>query len=75
MTLVIGIVHALFRLTVNADRTAGMLQRTHISVIPPLGKALTASALTVAGMGASHHDIALAAIIFLIVTTIFHATF
>jgi ABC-type transport system involved in cytochrome bd biosynthesis fused ATPase/permease subunit len=75
MTLIIGIVHTLLRLTVNADRTAGMLQRTYISVITPLGKALTAGAVAVARMTASHHDIALAAIIFLIVTTILHATF
>ena len=75
MTLIVGIVHALFRLTVDADRAAGVLQRTYISVIPSLGKTLAAGAVTVAGMTASHHDIALAAIILLIVTAVFHATF
>ena len=75
MTLVVGIVHALFRLAVDTDCTAGVLQRTYISVITSLGKALAAGALTVAGMTATHHDITLAATILLVVTTVFHATF
>jgi len=75
MALIIGIVHALFRLAVDADRAAGMLQRTYICVIAPLGKALAAGAVTVAGMTASHHDIPLTAIVLLIVTAIFHTTF
>jgi len=75
MTLIVRIVHALFRLAVDADRAAGMLQRAYISVVPSLGKALAAGAFTIAGMCASHHDIALTAIMFLIVTTVLHTTF
>jgi len=42
---------------------------------PALRKALAAGIVTVAGMLAAHHDIALTAKAFLVVGTVFYATF
>ena len=75
MTLVVGIVHALFRLAVDTDCTAGVLQRTYISVITSLGKALAAGSVTIAGMTSSHHNIPFTAIIVLIIAAILHTAF
>ena len=75
MTLIIGIVHTLLRLTVNADRTAGMFQRTCIGIISLLRKALTACIVTTIRVFAAYHDIPFAAALILIVRTVFHTTF
>ena len=76
-TLIITVIDALYRLTVDADRMAWMRQGAAES-IPPLSllrKAFTAGSVTVAGMLAAHHDITLAAQTILIIGTIFHNTF
>lgn len=76
-TLIITVIDALYRLTVDADRMAWMRQGA-AERIPPLSllrKAFTAGSVTVAGMLASHHDITLAAHTILIIGTIFHNTF
>jgi len=75
MTFVIGIVHALHRLTINTDRPAGMLQRAHVSVLALLGKALAAGSVTVTGVAAAYHNVSLAAIILLIIAAVCHTTF
>ena len=76
-TLIITVIDALYRLTVDADRMAWMRQGA-AERIPPLSllcKAFTAGSVTVAGMLAAHHDITLAAQTILIIGTIFHNTF
>ena len=76
-TLIITVIDTLYRLTVDDDRMAwmrlGIAER--FSSLSLLRKALTAGAVTVAGMLASHHDITLAAQTILIIGTIFHNTF
>jgi len=70
MTFIVGIVHTLFRLTVDADGSAGMVEGADIGVATPLGKALATGFVTVAGMAASHHDISFTAAILLIITAV-----
>ena len=76
-TLIITVIDALYRLTVDADRMAWMRQgiTERFSSLSLLCKAFTAGSVTVAGMLASHHDITLAAQTILIIGTIFHNTF
>lgn len=76
-TLIITIIDALYRLTVDADRMAWMRQgiTERFSSLSLLCKAFTAGSVTVAGMLASHHDITLAAQTILIIGTIFHNAF
>ena len=62
-TLIITVIDALYRLTVDADRMAWMSQGA-AERIPPLSllrKAFTAGSVTVAGVLATHHDVSLAA--------------
>lgn len=76
-TLIITVIDALYRLTVDADRMAWMRQGV-AERIPPLSllrKALTAGAVTVTGVLAAHHDVSLAAQTVLIIGTIFHNAF
>lgn len=76
-TLIITVIDALYRLTVDADRMAWMSQGA-AERIPPLSllrKAFTAGSVTVAGVLATHHDVSLAAQTILIIGTIFHNTF
>lgn len=76
-TLIITVIDALYRLTVDADRMAWMRQGA-AERIPPLSllrKALTAGAVTVTGVLAAHHDVSLAAQTVLIIGTIFHNAF
>ena len=76
-TLVIAVIDAFHRLAVNADGSAGMRQGI-AEIIPSLSllcKTFTTGAVTVAGMPAPYHDIALAAQAVLIIGTIFHNTF
>ncbi len=79
MTLVIGIIDTLHRLTVDADRLAGMDYGTleRIPALPLLHEALAAGAVTAAGMLPSHHDISLAAqmLLLIVVGTVLHRTF
>lgn len=76
-TLIITVIDALYRLTVDADRMAWMRQgiTERFSSLSLLCKAFTAGSVTVAGMLASHHDITLAAQTILIIGTIFHNAF
>ena len=76
-TLVIAVIDALYRLTVDADRMAWMRQgiTERFSSLSILRKALTAGAVTVTGMLAAHHDVSLTAQTVLIIGTIFHNTF
>lgn len=76
-TLIITVIDALYRLTVDADGMAWMRQgiTERFSSLSLLCKAFTAGSVTVAGMLASHHDITLAAQTILIIGTIFHNTF
>ena len=76
-TLIITVIDALYRLTVDADRMAWMSQGA-AERIPPLSllrKAFTAGSVTVAGVLATHHDVSLAAQTVLIIGTIFHNAF
>ena len=76
-TLIITVIDALYRLTVDADRMAWMSQGA-AERIPPLSllrKALAAGAVTITGMLTSHHDVSLAAQTVLIIGTIFHNAF
>ncbi len=75
MTLIITIIHTSDRFAINADRPAGMFQRTCIGIISLLRKTLTACIVTAVRMFAAHHDIALAAALIFIVGTIVYATF
>ena len=76
-TLIITVIDALYRLTVDADGMAWMRQgiTERFSSLSLLCKAFTAGSVTVAGMLASHHDITLAAQTVLIIGTIFHNAF
>ena len=76
-TLVIAVIDALYRLTVDADRMAWMRQgiAKRFSSLSLLRKALTAGAVTVTGMLAAHHDVSLTAQTVLVIGTIFHNTF
>lgn len=76
-TLIITVIDALYRLTVDADRMAWMSQGA-AERIPPLSllrKAFTAGSVTVAGVLAAYHDVSLAAQTVLIIGTIFHNAF
>ena len=76
-TLIITVIDALYRLTVDADRMAWMSQGA-AERIPPLSllrKAFTAGSVTVAGVLATHHDVSLATQTVLIIGTIFHNAF
>ena len=70
VTFIIGVVHTFCRLTVDADRPAGMFERADIRVAASLRKALTAGPVTIAGMTASHHDIPFTAAILLIIAAV-----
>ncbi len=76
-TLIITIINALYRLTVDTDGMAWMRQRIteRLSSLSLLRKALAAGAVTITGMLTSHHDVSLAAQTVLIIGTIFHNTF
>lgn len=76
-TLIITVIDALYRFTVDADGMAWMRQgiTERFSSLSLLRKAFTAGSVTVTGMLASHHDITLAAQTILIIGTIFHNTF
>lgn len=76
-TLIITVIDALYRLTVDADRMAWMSQGA-TERTPPLSllrKAFTAGSVTVAGVLATHHDVSLATQTVLIIGTIFHNAF
>jgi hypothetical protein len=75
MALVVGIVHTFHSLTVNADRSAGMIKGTDIRVLASIGKAVAAGLPAGVRVLASHHDIALAAAIILIIAAVLHTTF
>ena len=76
-TLIITIINALYRLTVDTDGMAWMRQRIteRLSSLSLLRKALAAGAVTITRMLTSHHDVSLAAQTVLIIGTIFHNTF
>lgn len=75
VAFVIAVIHTLYRFTVNADRPARVFQRTAVSVVPLLGKTLTAGIRAAVRMGAAYHDIAFAAAPLLIVRTVFNSAF
>ena len=76
-TLIITVIDALYRLTVDADRMTWMRQgiTERFSSLSLLRKALTAGVVTVTGVLAAHHDVSLAAQTVLIIGTIFHNAF
>ena len=76
-TLIITIINALYRLTVDTDGMAWMRQgiTERLSSLSLLRKALAAGAVTITGMLTSHHDVSLAAQTVLVIGTIFHNTF
>ena len=75
IALIIRVINAFVRLTVNADRSAGMgygaCKRPHIASVL---KALAAGVILAAGMSAGHHDIPFAAAPVTVVGTIFYGT-
>ena len=75
MALVIGIIDALYCLTVNADGLAGMKHGALEGILPLLNKTLTAGIITVTGMLAPHHNIPFAAQTILVVGTILYTAF
>ena len=75
VTFIIGIIHAIRRLTVDADGSARMVKGTDIGIAASLGKALAAGSVTIAGMTSSHHNIPFTAIIVLIIAAILHTAF
>jgi hypothetical protein len=75
MALVVGIVHTFHSLTVDTDRSTGMIEGTDIRVLAPVGKAVAAGLPAGVRVLASHHDIALAAAIILIIAAVLHTTF
>ena len=76
-TLIIRIINTFYRLTVDADRSAGMRQRAGKRIIPLsfLRKAVAAGVVTIAGMFAANHDIAFTTIAVCVIGTVFHTTF
>jgi hypothetical protein len=77
MAFVIGVIDTFHRFTVNADGLAGMDHGTFkgIRSLFSLTEALTAGAVTTAGMGSTHHNIPLAAQMLLIIAAVFHCAF
>lgn len=71
---VIRVVDTLYCLTVDADVLAWMRDSTCKTVTASLMKALTTRILTVTGMLAAHHDIALTAAVVFVIGTIAYAT-
>lgn len=76
-TLVIAVMNAFYSLTVDADRLAGMCDRTgkRIRSFSLVVKAFAAGIITVAGVLSCHHNISLAAQTVLIIGTAFYDTF
>jgi len=76
-TLVIAVMNAFYSLTVDADRLAGMCDRTgkRIRSFSLVVKAFTAGVITIAGMFSCHHDISFTAQAILIIGTTFYDTF
>lgn len=75
MTLIIAVIGAVDRFTVNADRSARMLQRTLIGIALALCKAFAARIAAVAGLFAAYHNVALTAAFFFVVDTVVHTAF
>jgi len=77
MAFVVGIVDTFHRFAVYADCPAGMHYRTfeRVHALPPLGKALAAGSLTVAGFLSAHADVPFAAQMLFIIAAVFHGTF
>ena len=75
-TLIILVVHALGRLTVDTDIVGGMTGAIGVGVAAaPAGeKALAAGLISAAGMLSSHHNVPLGTQSLLVVHTIFHST-
>ena len=75
IALIIRVINALIRLTVNADRPARMGYRAckHPGIASVL-EALAAGIILAAGVSAGHHDIPLAAAPVTVVGTVFHGT-
>ena len=76
-TLIVRVIAALCRLTVDADRIAGMAGRILEGILsfPSLRKALTACLVTTACILAAYKDVSLAAKMLVVVGTIIHCTF
>lgn len=76
-TLVIAVVLAVSRLTIDADDMAGMSGRISEGILPfpSLGKAFAAGVVTAAGVPATHHNIAFAAEMLVIIDAIINGTF
>ena len=71
---VIRIVYAFHCLAIDADMLAWVRDSTRKTVAASLVKALAAGIIAVAGMFSSHHDIALAAAVVFVVSTIAYST-
>lgn len=76
-TLVIAVMNAFYSLTVDADRLAGVCNRTgkRIRSFSLVVKAFAAGVITIAGMFSCHHDISFTAQAILIIGTTFYDTF
>ena len=76
-TLIVVIVLAVSGLAINADGMAGMSGRISKGIVPfsSLNEAFTAGIIAAAGMPATHHDIALAAEMLVIISAIINGTF
>lgn len=75
VALIIAVIHAFARFTVNGDRFARVIERASVAVSFSVAKALTAGVLAVFRLTSAHHDIAFAAIAVRIVGTIDCGTF
>ena len=75
VAFIIRIIDAFVRITVNADRSAGMrygtCKRPHIASVL---ETPAAGIILAAGMSAFHHNIPLAAAPLAVIGTIFHGT-
>jgi len=76
-TFIIAVVDTFDSLAIDADRSAGMLQRAgkRIMSFSSLREALTAGFITVARMFSAHHDIPFATQIISVVGTVSDAAF
>ena len=75
IALIIRIINALIRFTVNTDRSARMRYRACKNArITSVFEAFTAGVILAAGMFPRHHNIPFAAAPVIIIGTIFHGT-
>ena len=74
ITLIVRVINAFVRLTVNADRLAWTVQGIHIGIPLTVTKTIAASLIRCAGTFAAYGNISLAAAPVAVVGTVFHGT-